>query len=99
VRETKRIELVIELREWAADEEYDRIGFDDRHDDILGVKVAALRLPVRPGRNLATLVEVAARNQLLKEQGTYSARAFQETLTREMAAHTETTPPEMDAVE
>jgi len=80
VRETKRIELVIELREWAPNEEYDRLGFDDRHDEILGVPVAALRVPVRPGRNLATLVEVAARNQLLKIQGTHSARAFQETL-------------------
>jgi HPr kinase/phosphorylase len=96
VRETKRIELVIELRDWSEGEEYDRLGFDDRHDDILGVQVSALRLPVRPGRNLATLVEVAARNQLLKEQGTHSARAFRDTLTRAIAS---TTPAEMDAVE
>jgi HPr kinase/phosphorylase len=84
VRESKRIELVIELREWAEGEEYDRLGFDDRHDDILGVQVSALRVPVRPGRNLATLVEVAARNQLLKVQGTHSARAFRESLDRAM---------------
>ncbi|MBA2541193.1 MAG: HPr(Ser) kinase/phosphatase [Deltaproteobacteria bacterium] len=84
VRETKRIELVIELREWLESEEYDRLGFDDRHDDILGVEVSALRLPVRPGRNLATLVEVAARNQLLKIQGTHSARTFRESLDRAM---------------
>jgi HPr kinase/phosphorylase len=96
VRETKRIELVIELRDWTEGEEYDRLGFDDRHDDILGVQVSTLRLPVRPGRNLATLVEVAARNQLLKEQGTHSARAFRDTLTRAMTA---TTTPELDAVE
>lgn len=84
VRETKRIELVIELREWSESEEYDRLGFDDRVDDILGIKVSALRLPVRPGRNLATLVEVAARNQLLKVQGTHSARAFRDQLHRAM---------------
>jgi HPr kinase/phosphorylase len=96
VRETKRIELVIELREWAEGEEYDRLGFDDRHDDILGVQVSTLRLPVRPGRNLATLVEVAARNQLLKEQGTHSARAFRDRLHHEM---TKRTTPELDAVE
>ncbi len=84
VRDTKRIELLIELREWAQNEEYDRLGFDDRHDDILGVPVAALRVPVRPGRNLATLVEVAARNQLLKIQGTHSAHAFRESLDRAM---------------
>jgi HPr kinase/phosphorylase len=84
VRETKRIELMIELREWEANEEYDRLGFDDHHHDILGVQVAALRVPVRPGRNVATIVEVAARNQLLKIQGTYSARTFRETLDKAM---------------
>jgi HPr kinase/phosphorylase len=84
VRETKKIELVIELREWSPDEEYDRLGFDDRTDDILGCPVPALRLPVRPGRNLATLVEVAARNLLLKLQGTHSARAFRDQLHRAM---------------
>jgi len=94
VRETKRIELVIELSEWDEAEEYDRLGFDDRVHEILGVGVAALRLPVRPGRNLSTLIEVAARNQLLKEQGTHSARAFRDQLHREMHAD-----PPMDAVE
>ncbi len=84
VRETKRIELMIELRDWEASEEYDRLGFDDHHHEILGVQVAALRVPVRPGRNVATIVEVAARNQLLKIQGTYSALAFRETLDRAM---------------
>jgi HPr kinase/phosphorylase len=80
VRDTKRIELLIELREWSEHEEYDRLGFDDRSEELLGVPVAALRLPVRHGRNLATLVEVAARNQLLKLQGTHSARAFRDRL-------------------
>jgi HPr kinase/phosphorylase len=84
VRETKKIELVIELCEWSADEEYDRLGFDDRTDQLLGCSVPALRLPVRPGRNLATLVEVAARNELLKLQGTHSARAFRDQLHRAM---------------
>jgi HPr kinase/phosphorylase len=80
VREAKKIDLVVELREWQDGEEYDRLGFDDRHDDILGVPVASLRLPVRPGRNLATLVEVAARNQLLKHEGHHSAKAFRDQL-------------------
>src|SRR6185436_13172790 len=70
VRDTKKIELVVELREWTEGEEYDRLGFDDRFDRILDVAVAAVQLPVRPGRNIATLIEVAARNQLLKLQGT-----------------------------
>jgi HPr kinase/phosphorylase len=89
VRDTKKIELVVELREWTQDEEYDRLGFDDRFDRILDVAVAAVQLPVRPGRNLATLIEVAARNQLLKLQGTHSARAFRDQLHRAMEARTE----------
>jgi HPr kinase/phosphorylase len=100
VRETKRIELVIELHEWKEGEEYDRLGFDDRFDRILDVAVPAVQLPVRPGRNLATLIEVAARNQLLKVQGTHSARAFRDQLHRAMEAQSESTVDmPMDAVE
>jgi HPr kinase/phosphorylase len=89
VRETKKIELVVELREWAEGEEYDRLGFDDRHDRILDVAVPTVQLPVRPGRNIATLIEVAARNQLLKVQGTHSARAFRDQLHRALEAQSE----------
>ena len=85
VRDAKKIELVIELHEWAEGEEYERLGFDDAFERILDVQVPKIRLPVRPGRNLATLCEVAARNQLLKLQGTHSARAFRDELTRAMA--------------
>jgi HPr kinase/phosphorylase len=91
VRDTKKIELVIELREWRDNEEYDRLGFDDRFDRILEVQVPAVQLPVRPGRNIATLIEVAARNQLLKLQGTHSARAFRDQLHRAMEAQAEAT--------
>jgi len=100
VRDTKKIELVVELREWKEGEEYDRLGFDDRFDRILEVAVAVVQLPVRPGRNLATLIEVAARNQLLKIQGTHSARAFRDQLHRAMEAQSEATVDvPMDAVE
>ena len=68
-----------------------------RTSEILGVEVPQLRLPVRPGRNLATLIEVAARNQLLKLQGTHSARAFRDQLHRAMADAEAATP--MDTVE
>jgi HPr kinase/phosphorylase len=100
VRDTKKIELVVELREWTEGEEYDRLGFDDHFDRILDVAVPAVRLPVRPGRNLATLIEVAARNQLLKVQGTHSARAFRDQLHRAMEAQSEATVDvPLDAVE
>ncbi len=80
VRQTKKVELIVELCEWNAAEEYDRLGFDDRTQDVLGVAVPCVRLPVRPGRNVATLVEVAARNQLVKVQGIHSARLFRDHL-------------------
>ncbi len=93
VRETKKLELVVELHEWSEDYQYDRLGFEDRHDDILGIQVPAVRLPVRPGRNIATLIEVAARNQLVKLQGIHSARAFRDQL------HAAMRPEQEDAVE
>jgi HPr kinase/phosphorylase len=100
VRDTKKIELVVELRDWNPDEEYDRLGFDDRFVEVLDVPVPVVQLPVRPGRNLATLIEVAARNQLLKVQGTHSARAFRDQLHRAMEAQAEATiDVPMDAVE
>jgi HPr kinase/phosphorylase len=76
VRDTKKVELVVELVDWSNDEEYDRLGVDDHVIALLDVSVPRVRLPVRPGRNLATLIEVAARNQRLKEQGHHSARTF-----------------------
>ena len=86
VRDAKVIEVVVELHEWDASVEYDRLGFDEQIEHMLGVDVPKLVLPVRPGRNIATLIEVAARNQLLKLQGTHSARAFRDQLHRAMAA-------------
>lgn len=89
VRPKKKVELVVELREWVQDEEYDRLGFEDQYVDVVGAQIPKVRIPVRPGRNLATLVEVAARNQLLKLQGTNSAQAFRDTLNRAMEAQTD----------
>jgi HPr kinase/phosphorylase len=85
VREEKRVELVAELVEWNPEEEYDRLGIDDTRYTILGVEVPFHRLPVRPGRNMTSIIEIAARNFLLKLQGHHSAREFQEKLSRELA--------------
>ena len=85
VRETKKLELVVELVDWHADGEYDRLGLDERQYRILDVVVPQVTLPVRPGRNIATIIEVAARNQLLKLQGVNSAKDFQDRLNRAIA--------------
>lgn len=80
VRDSKKIELCIELVDWDEDVEYDRLGIEDRSYSILGVEVPHLVIPVRPGRPVSVIVEVAARNQLLKIQGVHSAANFQQRL-------------------
>ena len=85
VCERKGIELIVEMVEWQRDGEYDRLGIDDISEAILSVDVPKVRLPIRPGRNVASIVEVAARNHLLKLQGHHSARAFKESLERQLA--------------
>lgn len=84
IRDKKIIDLVLELEEWDPEQEYDRLGIDDRKTTILGVDLPHLVIPVRPGRNLAAIIEVAARNFLLKGMGYHSARDFQERLLNRM---------------
>jgi HPr kinase/phosphorylase len=85
VRTRKKLELVCELVDWDEKVEYDRLGLEEQKYRVLDVDVPLLVVPVRPGRNLTTIIEVAARNHLLKEQGHHSARDFQERLNREIA--------------
>jgi len=73
-RTSKRIELVVQLDRWDEGREYDRLGLDEAQYDLLGLKVPLIRMPVATGRNLAILVEVAARNQLLRMRGINAAR-------------------------
>ena len=75
-RSSKRVELVVQLERWDPDREYERLGLDDVFDEILGLRVPQIRMPVAPGRNIAILVEVAARNQLLRSRGHHAARAL-----------------------
>jgi HPr kinase/phosphorylase len=84
VCERKRIEIIVEMLEWQHDGQYDRMGVDDAYETVLDTQVPRLRLPLRPGRNVASIVEVAARNHLLKLQGHHSARQFQENLERRL---------------
>jgi HPr kinase/phosphorylase len=73
-RTAKRVEFVVRLERWDPHHEYDRLGLDDDSFELLGLRVPLIRMPVAPGRNLAILVEVAARNQLLRSRGTNAAR-------------------------
>jgi HPr kinase/phosphorylase len=76
------IDLVVELVDWGVD--VDRLGLEDLRHTILHVSVPMIRLPVRPGRNLAMLIEVAARNQTLKARGQHAARQFASMVDREI---------------
>ena len=78
IRMAKRVELVVSLERWESGKEYDRLGLHDEQFPILGIDVPLIRMPVAPGRNIAILVEVAARNHLLKERGYDAARHFAE---------------------
>jgi len=72
----KTVGLVVQLERWDPTQEYDRLGLEDQRYDLAGVKVPLVRMPVAPGRSIATLVEVAARNELLKAQGYHAARTL-----------------------
>jgi HPr kinase/phosphorylase len=68
----------VDLERWEAGREYDRLGLRNEKFQILGIELPLIRMPVAPGRNIAILVEVAARNQLLKDRGYDAARRFVE---------------------
>jgi HPr kinase/phosphorylase len=73
-RTSKRMELVVQLERWDPTRDYDRLGIDENVYELFGVRIPLVKLPVAPGRNLAILVEVAARNQLLRGRGINAAR-------------------------
>src|SRR5882757_10609479 len=93
-RSSKRVELVVQLERWVPTREYERLGLDDAFFEILGLRVPLLKMPVAPGRNIAILVEVAARNQLLRSRGHHAARALAERL--EAALREQAAPPAPD---
>jgi len=77
--------LVVELEEWKKGAYYSLLGLRERRYKVLGVNLPYLKLPVKPGRNMATLIEVAARNQMLKERGIYAARDLNRRLNKRLA--------------
>ena len=74
VKNTEKIELIVEMEQWNPEKIYDRMGVDTQFATILGVKIPMLTIPVKPGRNLAVILEVAAMNNRQKKMG-YNAAA------------------------
>ena len=95
-RTSKRVELVVQLERWEPGREYDRLGIDEEFYETLGIRIPMVRMPVAPGRNVAILVEVAARNQLLRSRGHHAARRLVNRLNRQLDHSTRTPEHEID---
>ncbi|HIT63101.1 MAG TPA: HPr(Ser) kinase/phosphatase [Candidatus Ventrimonas merdavium] len=74
VKDTQNIDMVIKLEDWDRDKEYDRLGLEDQYTEFLGNKVVCHNIPIRPGRNLAIIVESAAVNYRQKKMGYNAAK-------------------------
>jgi HPr kinase/phosphorylase len=80
VKETEKIQLVIKLEHWIEGKSYDRMGLDNETFTILGIDIPSITIPVRPGRNLAVVLEIAAMNSRLKRMGYNTAEEFNKKL-------------------
>ncbi|HXV75435.1 MAG TPA: HPr(Ser) kinase/phosphatase [Candidatus Polarisedimenticolaceae bacterium] len=87
VRMNKYVEYVIRLDPWRAGKKYDRLGLDEQTYEVLGIELPYVEMPVGPGRNLSVLIEVAARNHLLKLKGYHPARELARRLGEKLHPH------------
>ena len=84
VKETEKIDMIINLEPWLQGKMYDRLGLDSEYTDILGIKIPTTTIPVKPGRNLAIILEIAAMNNRQKKMGYNTAEEFNKRLMGEM---------------
>lgn len=87
VKDTQSIDLVIKLEEWNKDKEYDRLGMEEEYTEFLGNRVVCHSLPIRPGRNLAVIVESAAVNHRQKKMGYNAAQELYKRVQESLAKH------------
>lgn len=80
VKNTEKIDMVINLETWVDGKHYDRLGLEEEYTDILGIKIPSLLIPVKPGRNLAIIVEIAAMNNRQKRNGYNAAEELNKRL-------------------
>jgi HPr kinase/phosphorylase len=89
VKETQGIDLVIKLEEWSRDKEYDRLGLEEEYTEFLGNKVVCHSIPIRPGRNLAVIVEAAAVNCRQRKMGYNAAKELYNRVQRNLTKSSE----------
>ena len=80
VKDTEKIDLVINLEQWDPEKMYDRFGLDEQYENILGIDIPSITIPVHPGRNLAVVLEIAAMNHRQKKMGYNTAEEFNKRL-------------------
>ncbi len=88
VKDSEKIDLIIHLEAWESGKQYDRLGLVDEYTNILGLDIPSLTIPVRPGRNLAVIFEVAAMNNRQKKQGYNAAEELNRRLTEHINSMT-----------
>lgn len=86
VKDTEKIDLVIQLENWQKGKQYDRLGLVDNYTEILGINVPSLNIPIRPGRNLAVIFEIAAMNNRQRRMGYNAAEELNNRLIEQMGA-------------
>lgn len=96
VKESAGIDLVIKLEEWNKDKEYDRLGLEEEYTEFLGNRVTCHSLPIRPGRNLAVIVEVAAVNHRQKKMGYNAAQELYDRVQKGLMANMQKSQEEED---
>lgn len=84
VKEYEYIDIVMDLEKWDDTKEYDRVGLDEGKIDILGIKLPKVIIPVKPGRNIAMIIEVAARNNRQKRLGYNAAESLNDRIMKEI---------------
>ena len=84
VKETEKIDMIVHLEPWVQGKMYDRFGLDEQTTDIMGIEIPTTTIPVKPGRNLAVIIEIAAMNNRLKKTGYHTAEEFNKKLMESM---------------
>jgi HPr kinase/phosphorylase len=87
---------VVQLERWEPNRDYERLGLTEARYEILGLPLPLIQMPVAPGRNLAILVEIAARNQLLRARGHHAARKLADRLERQLQLAGKEQPEDLD---
>lgn len=88
IKETEKVDLVVHFEPWEQGKMYERLGIEEDFTEIMGIKIPSLTVPIKPGRNLAVILEIAAMNNRQKRMGYNTAKEFNDKLMRQMELET-----------